>query len=135
MANSVTAAIAGAFASLLGAGGVTVTLRRGDQTTTDVKALPIRTTSFDEDEDGQLIEVVAYDFQIAAADYRFGGTVVLPESGDLIEEAPAVEGDEPPTHQALPIDGGPCWRYADPYRQVLRIHTKDSAAVDEEEEE
>jgi hypothetical protein len=133
MANSVTAAIAGAFDSLLNAGGVTVTLRRGNQTTPNVRALPIRTTSFDEDEDGRIVEVVSFDFQIAVGAYRFGGVAVLPESGDLIEEAPPTEGAEPPTHEALPVDGGPCWRYADPYRQVLRIHTKDAAAFEEEE--
>ena len=62
------------------------------------------------------------DYLITAADYVFGGVIVEPQDGDQIIE---VDGDVTRTFEAMSPDSDePSWRYSDPHRVMLRIHTK-----------
>lgn len=74
-----------------------------------------------EDTTGVLEKVVIRDFLIAAADLVFAGSTTLPERGDLVRET---VGSEVHVHEVVGPGGEPAWRYADPYRNTLRIHTK-----------
>lgn len=72
-------------------------------------------------DDGIIVRIESRDFLFPAADLVLAGETVLPERGDQIHETDAggtftyevmAPGDEPP------------WRYSDPYRKLLRVHTK-----------
>ncbi len=50
-----------------------------------------------------------------------GDAVTLPERGDRIQET---HGTATFTYEVTAPGKEPCWRYSDPYRQTLRIHTR-----------
>ncbi len=66
---------------------------------------------------GATIRVESRDYLIAATDLVLDDVVVLPVKGDLIV-------DQELTCEVLSPDGQSHWRYTDPYRRTLRIHTK-----------
>ena len=71
---------------------------------------------------GAEVRHVRRDYLILAEDLVLDGQTVLPERGDRIEET---EGSETQVHEVMGPGGGePDWRYSDPYRKTLRIHTK-----------
>ena len=83
-----------------------------------------RTTFERMDEYGGVHQAESRDFLIRAADLRLGGISVLPKPGDLIRES---AGAQTFIYEVLPQDQRgerPPWRYSDPYRRALRIHTK-----------
>lgn len=63
------------------------------------------------------------DFIVEAADLVLDGAQVTPEAGDRITE---VLGDETTAvYEVMSPDvSEPAWRYSDPHRGALRIHTK-----------
>jgi len=71
--------------------------------------------------DGVLITAESHDFLILTADLILGGQQVEPAPGDLIRET---AGGTTYVWEVLPIGGVPCWRYSDPDRKAIRIHTK-----------
>lgn len=97
-----------------------VTYRRGAETAQ--LAATIGRTKFEVDDGyGAIERYESRDFLVLAEDLIVGGSAVLPDRGDRIEETVSTTtyvyevcapGKEPP------------WRYSDPYRQTLRIHTK-----------
>ena len=99
----------------------TVTYRRGADSV-DVLAT-VGETVFRLTEDyGAQVRVVRRDYLIAADDLVLSGQRVLPEAGDRIEES---DGDQVFIYEVMGPGGGePDWRYSDPYRRTLRIHTK-----------
>jgi hypothetical protein len=64
------------------------------------------------------------DFLIAARDLVLGGTVVLPAAGDRVSET---QDGKVFVYEVMAPGKEPCWRYSDPYRRTLRIHTKQVA--------
>ena len=74
-----------------------------------------------EDTTGVLEKVVTRDFLVAAADLVLGGSTTLPERGDLVRET---VGNEEHVHEVVGPGAEPAWRYSDPHRNTLRIHTK-----------
>ncbi len=69
-----------------------------------------------------LLEVTeARDFLIAAADLVLEGQRTLPQAGDRVSESC---GPDTFIYMVLAPEGEPVWRYSDPYRQTLRVHTK-----------
>jgi hypothetical protein len=62
------------------------------------------------------------DYIIRAADLQLDGTPVVPTRGDYIMESFGEAGNC--TYSVLSPGDAPCWRYSDPYRQMMRIHTK-----------
>ena len=61
------------------------------------------------------------DFLIAAAAIVLSGTVTLPPPGDKVKES---AGGKLIVYEVLAPGKEPCWRYSDPFRKTLRIHTK-----------
>jgi hypothetical protein len=62
------------------------------------------------------------DWLIPTADLVLGGTTVLPERGDQIQES-ADDGTH--LYEVVPVGGEPPYRYSDPYRRLLRIHVRE----------
>lgn len=70
---------------------------------------------------GVIERVEARDYLVLAVDLVLGGAVALPKAGDRIRET---EGDKAFVYEVMAPGGEPCWRWSDPYRRTLRIHTK-----------
>ena len=98
----------------------TVTYCRG-QAEAVVLATVGRTTFEVEDSTGVAERFESRDFIITAADLVLGGEVVTPERGDRIEET---AGNQTLVYEVVGPGQEPCWRWSDPYRLALRIHTK-----------
>ena len=118
MSNGIGDHIANSFATVKGQVGVSVTYTRGDRAVALVAGPS--TTEF-EVETGDVIEYAqSRDFTILASDLKFGGFATLPERGDTIRES--IEGTEQ-THDVRAPAGSVHFRWLDPYRKVLKIHT------------
>ncbi len=63
----------------------------------------------------------ARDYLILASALFLGGALELPKAGDRIREE---EDGKVFVYEVMAPGGEPCWRYSDPYRRTLRIHTK-----------
>ena len=74
-----------------------------------------------------LVEFTSRDFIIPAASLILGGSVAEPLPGDRIEHT--ADGQTQYYEVASPVGGGRVFRYSDPYRLLLRIHTKRIAAT------
>ncbi|MEZ6097165.1 MAG: hypothetical protein R3C03_23570 [Pirellulaceae bacterium] len=96
-----------------------VVYRRGNKTVS-VLATIGRTVFEQDDGAGSIIRGVR-DYLIDTADPILNGQPVLPEKGDRVEESS--EGRRF-IFEVMPIGKEPHWRYSDPYRTTLRIHTK-----------
>jgi hypothetical protein len=63
----------------------------------------------------------ARDFLILAQELLLGGEKALPQRGDRIQE---MQGEETVEYEVLAPGKEPCFRYSDPFRKTLRIHSK-----------
>jgi len=70
---------------------------------------------------GGTLRVESRDYLIRSEDLVLGGELILPISGDRIIET---IGTTEVTYEVTAIGGEPCFRYSDPQRKTLRIHTK-----------
>lgn len=95
-----------------------VEYRRGSQAVT-VRAALGHTKYEQADASGIVTSIEARDYLIRASDLVLGGFRILPEAGDLIVEEAA-------THVVLPLPNEEHFRFSDPYRVILRIHTKEA---------
>lgn len=100
--------------------GRTVTYRRGADAVA-VTATIGRTEFEVDDEFGVLRKFESRDFLIPAAELVLNGQTVLPERGDEIDET---QESVAYTYEVMPPGKAPAFRYSDPYRRTLRIHTK-----------
>lgn len=74
------------------------------------------------DAEGFFTRSQSRDFIIEAADLILSGSTVLPERGDVITEV--VDGTTH-TYEVLPFGAdGETFRFSDPHRTILRVHTK-----------
>ena len=87
----------------------------------DVQATIGRTEFEQADEAGLIHRTESRDFLIRTADLDLGSGPVLPRAGDRVRET--VEGTVF-LYEVNAPGGQPPWRYSDPYRRVLRVHTK-----------
>ncbi len=94
-------------------------LRGGDGV--DLPATIGRTEFEQADEYGVIHRIQSRDFLVLAADLVLGGAPTLPQAGDCIRET---VGDQTFLYEVMAPGGEPPWRYSDPYRNALRIHTK-----------
>lgn len=70
---------------------------------------------------GVMERVEARDYLVLGSALTLNGQTVLPTAGDRIRE----ESDGKTfVYEVMAPGGEPCWRWSDPYRQTLRIHTK-----------
>lgn len=103
-----------------------VTYRRGVDSV-PVQATVGRTVVEQDDGSGVIVRTEVRDYLIDTADLVLAGQPVLPERGDRIEET---EGGKKFTYEVMPLGTEPHWRYSDPYRKTLRVHTKHIATED-----
>ena len=93
---------------------------RGGQSV-DVSATVGKTTFEVDDGYGVLVRHESRDYLVLAADLKFGETPTLPQRGDLVRET---QGGQVFIYEVTAPGNEPCWRYSDPYRKTLRIHSK-----------
>lgn len=85
-------------------------------------AATIGRTEFEQvDEHGVVQRVQSRDFLVRAADLVLAGAPALPKAGDRIRET---VGAQTFVYEVMAPGNEPPWRYSDPYRKALRIHTK-----------
>ena len=79
-------------------------------------------TEFEIDDGSGIVQrIQSRDYLIQAADIVIGGSETLPVPGDRIHET---QGDTTFVYEVLAPGNEPCWRYSDPHRKLLRVHTK-----------
>mgnify|MGYP006307973563 CR=1 FL=1 len=99
---------------------VAVTYRRGGMSV-DLLATIGRTVFEVDSGRGILEKVEARDFLVRAGDLVLGGASVLPERGDRVRET---RGETVFVYEVMAPGREPHFRWSDPYRKTLRIHTK-----------
>jgi len=117
-------AIATAGRSAAQAGGITVTVQRGTSTIENVPATLGQSSFQTIGPDGSIVTIRSRDFLIAAEDYDFTDGQVEPQRGDQVA---LTEDDGDHTYELLDLPGEPSWRWSDPYRQRVRLHTREVA--------
>lgn len=103
----------------------TVTYRRGEHAV-QVQATIGRTVFRLNDAYGATVRHVSRDYLIRAADLVLDGQRVEPKRGDQVIEVDNAGIEH--THEVMgpgASGGEPDWRYSDPQRSGLRIHTKE----------
>ena len=98
-----------------------VTARRGSKTIGSSLTATYGSTQFQQDSQVGIITWESKDFLITAADYTIDSTAVEPERGDQITDH---LGN---VFRVLGDNDLPPFKYADPFRKLLRIHTKQDA--------
>lgn len=97
-----------------------VVYQRGG-TSVEVPATVGRTEFEQADDAGLIHRVESRDFIVRSADLDLGEGVTLPKAGDRIRET---SGTGVFVYEVNAPGGETPWRYSDPYRASLRIHTK-----------
>jgi len=70
---------------------------------------------------GRIERLESRDYLITVADLILDGQVTLPEPGDQVRET---EDSTSFVYEVMAPGNEPAYRYSDPYRKTLRIHTK-----------
>ena len=96
-----------------------VTYRR-DEDSHEVNATFGRTEYEVEDEYGLRVGAQVTDFVISAEVFPFDE----PEAGDQIV-VPSTGSGQATVYEVMNLAGQGHWRWSDPYRQTMRIHTKE----------
>jgi len=98
----------------------TVTYRRG-ALSAEVAATIGKTVFRVDDQYGAQIRSESRDYLILTVDLVLGGNATLPQRGDQIRET---VGETVFVYEVIAPGDEPCFRFSDPYRKALRIHTK-----------
>lgn len=98
-----------------------VEYRRGAQSVLLSAVVGRTSLEISDDLGGVRTEYTDRDYLIVAADLVLGGVAVEPQRDDVI--ADGTTGVTQLYEVRMPGNAPP-WRWSDPYRQVLRIHTK-----------
>ncbi len=98
-----------------------VVYRRGAQQVTVQATMGRTLLKLDDGYGGVRMEWTDPDFLIHAADLVLGGSITLPKRGDQIRET---VGTQTFVYEVMAPGKEPPCRFSDPYRKVLRIHTK-----------
>ncbi len=105
----------------------TVTYERGGKTV-DVQATIGRTEFEQADEFGVIHKTESRDYLLLTADLVLEGVQTLPKAGDHVRET---DGPATFVYEVMAPGDEPPFRYSDPYRRTLRIHTKHVATEGE----
>ena len=101
-------------------GSVDVLYRRGAEQVA-VKST-IGKTEFElDDGSGVVVRIQSRDYLIQSADLVLGGVPSLPVAGDRIRET---QGATTFVYEVNAPSNEPHYRFSDPFRKLLRIHTK-----------
>ena len=85
-------------------------------------AATIGRTTFEVDDGfGVLVRCESRDFLILASDLVLAGEAQNPQRGDRIRET---QDQQTFVYEVTAPGKEPCWRWSDPYRKTLRIHSK-----------
>ena len=106
---------------------VVVTYLPGETLSLEVPATIGRTVFRVDDDYGRVERTVSRDFLIEASDLAHGGHVRLPRRGDEIRET---RDGRVYTYEVMSPGKEPEWRWSDPYKRTLRIHTKQTGVED-----
>jgi hypothetical protein len=98
----------------------TVIYQRGTDTV-EVTATIGQTLFAVDNGEGAALQVESRDYLIRAIYLVLGGGPVLPRRGDQIHE---LQDGVIFIYEVMAPGDEPVWRYSDPYRKTLRIHTK-----------
>lgn len=105
----------------------TVTYKRAGKTV-DVQATIARTEFEQADEFGVIHKTESRDYLVLTADLVLEGEQTLPKAGDHVRET---DGSTTFVYEVMAPGDEPPFRYSDPYRRTLRIHTKHVATEGE----
>ena len=91
-----------------------------------VEQVPVKATigktEFElDDGSGVVVRIQSRDYLIPAADLQLSGSPTLPVAGDRIRET---QGDKTFVYEVMAPGNEPHYRYSDPFRKLLRIHSK-----------
>jgi len=98
----------------------TVLYQRGTDTV-ELAATIGRTVFEQADEFGVIHRIESRDYLVPTVDLVLASVPALPKAGDRIRET---AGDQVFVYEVMAPGNEPPWRYSDPYRRTLRIHTK-----------
>jgi len=100
-----------------------VTYQRSLFTSAPINATVGKTVFEQADEFGVVQKVESRDYLMFTTDLVLNSEVTLPQRGDRVRET---QGSKTFTYEVVAPGGGgePVFRYSDPYRKTLRIHTK-----------
>jgi hypothetical protein len=98
----------------------TVVYQRGTEAK-EVQATVGRTEFEQADDAGLIHRTESRDFLIRTVDLDIGAGPTLPQAGDQVRET---VGTQVFVYEVNAPGGQPPFRYSDPYRRVLRVHTK-----------
>jgi predicted aconitase len=87
----------------------------------EVSATVGRTIFEQADDRGLVSRLESRDFLVRVEDLVLAGSPVLPKAGDQVREA---QEGKTFIYEVMAPGGEPPFRYSDPYRRTLRIHTK-----------
>ncbi|GJQ27807.1 MAG: hypothetical protein HBSAPP02_28390 [Phycisphaerae bacterium] len=97
-----------------------VTYQRGGDSV-DVAATIGRTEFEQADDFGVIHKFESRDYLVLTTDLVLAGVQALPKAGDRIRET---DGAKTFVYEVMAPGNEPPFRYSDPYRRTLRIHTK-----------
>ncbi len=97
-----------------------VVYRRGAEEK-EVQATIGRTEFEQADEAGLIHRTESRDYLIRSADLDLGAGPIQPRAGDQVWEQ---VGTQVLVYEVNAPGGQPPWRFSDPYRRVMRVHTK-----------
>ncbi len=84
----------------------------------ELRATIGKTVFENDDGAGGIVRLESRDFLVPPSKLVLNSAVTEPERGDLVRE---IDGR---VYEVLSDGNEPCFRYSDPYRNLLRIHTK-----------
>ena len=92
-----------------------------DRDEVEVTATIGKSTYQQDDGEGTLTRAQVRDYLIDTAMLVIAGEPTLPRGGDRIRES---DGDKVFIYEVMSLGSEAPWRYSDPFRLKLRIHTK-----------
>lgn len=114
-------AVASAIQSVGVVAGIPVTYHR-DSAWVKLTAIPGKSDFRISEADSITVKERSRDYLFTTCFLRINGQTVTPKKGDEIKET---VGNTVHTYEVLRPDGGDqVWRYSDPGRSVIRVHTK-----------
>ena len=117
MADRLTSAMERLQARMLSHASRQVTYRRGEQSV-GLRATLGRSDPTIDNGAGFPLGIAAADFIVTPSDLVIGGNPVEPAAGDRITD------QDGRVFEVLEVPGGMPWRFTDPERTAMRIHTK-----------
>jgi len=118
MADLLQTGVAWAAGKLSNYASQSVTYKRGSRSVGSSLKATYGQTTFEQDSQAGVIRWEAKDFIFTASDLTLGDTVTEPERHDRITDH---NGN---VFEVLGPGDDPCFRYSDPYRTRVRVHTK-----------